>query len=91
LSQSAAKGEYNAAYGWWETVGKTVELSTDSSGVNINPHKDQIQAPVYLDYEQPNYKVRVGNFISRDEAKEFATSFEGSFQSHFIIPSRILR
>lgn len=89
LSQSSAKEVYNEAYNWWTTVGKTVALSTDST--DVTTHSQQGQAPVFLDYEQPNYKVRIGNFVSREEAKEFSTYLDGAFNSHFIIPARILR
>jgi len=89
LNQGSAKEVYNEAYNWWTTVGTKVALSTDSTDVTI--HSEQIQAPVFLDYEQPNYKVRIGNFISREEAKEFSAYLDGSFRAHFIIPARILR
>ncbi len=89
LSQSQAKKVFNEAYNWWTTVGHDISLTTDST--DLAAHKDQIQAPIYLDYEQPNYKVRMGNFVSREEAKEFTPHLEGSFKGYFIAPSRILR
>ncbi len=34
--------------------------------------------PVYLDYEVPYYKVRVGSFLTRDEAEEYAERVRAS-------------
>ncbi len=40
----------------------------------------------YLTYQQPNFKVRIGDFRSRFEAQKFLKSIDGIFPSGFIVP-----
>lgn len=47
---------------------------------NVNAH---------LNYQQPNFKVRVGDFASRLEASRFFESIKSSYPSSFIIKDRI--
>ncbi|MEM6336584.1 MAG: SPOR domain-containing protein [Bacteroidota bacterium] len=46
---------------------------------------------VYLEYQQPRYKVRVGNFRTRAAAQEALLSLKSEFRSAFIVPSMITR
>lgn len=48
-------------------------------------------APVYLEYEQPRYKVRIGDYTSRDEATELLYPARDMFPSAFIVPSMIVK
>jgi hypothetical protein len=48
-------------------------------------------APAYVVYEQPFYKVRYGDFVSREEAKEVVTRLTTSFPGAFVVPSKIAR
>jgi hypothetical protein len=45
--------------------------------------------PAYLSYQQPNFKVRVGDYRSRFEAQKFLKSIEGIFPTCFIVPDEV--
>jgi hypothetical protein len=43
----------------------------------------------YLTYQQPNFKVRVGDYRNRFEAQKFLKQIEGGFPSSFIVPDEV--
>lgn len=43
----------------------------------------------YLTYQQPNYKVRVGDFRNRYEALRFLKSIEGLYPTVFVVPDEV--
>ncbi|WP_026897111.1 SPOR domain-containing protein [Daejeonella oryzae] len=43
----------------------------------------------YISYEQPNYKIRVGDFRTRIEAEKFLNKLRPYYQSVFIFSERI--
>ena len=43
----------------------------------------------YLTYQQPNFKVRVGDFRTRLEAQRFLKSMEGEYTTMFIVPDEV--
>jgi len=43
----------------------------------------------YINYNQPNYKIRVGDFRTRLEAEKFMHSLRPSFSSLFIFSEKI--
>ena len=45
--------------------------------------------PAYLTYQQPNFKVRVGDYRSRFEAQKFLKEIDGQFPSTFIVPEDV--
>ncbi len=45
--------------------------------------------PAYLSYQQPNFKVRVGDYRNRFEAQKFLKSIEGLFPTCFIVPDEV--
>ena len=45
--------------------------------------------PAYLTYQQPNFKVRVGDYRSRFEAQKFLKDIDGMFPSGFIVPEDV--
>jgi len=45
--------------------------------------------PAYLIYQQPNFKVRVGDFRTRIEASGFLKKLEFRFKSAFIVPDEV--
>lgn len=47
------------------------------------------EMPAYLVYQQPNYKVRVGDFRTRLEAQKFLKSMEGEYTTMFIVPDEV--
>jgi len=45
--------------------------------------------PAYLTYQQPNYKVRVGDYRSRFEARKFLSEIEGKYPTTFVVPDDV--
>ncbi|MFM2207306.1 MAG: hypothetical protein RL213_1281 [Bacteroidota bacterium] len=45
--------------------------------------------PAYLTYQQPNFKVRVGDFRNRYEALQFMKSLEGLYPTVFVVPDEV--
>ena len=43
----------------------------------------------YLTYQQPNYKVRVGDFRNRYEAIRFVKTIEGLYPTTFVVPDEV--
>lgn len=43
----------------------------------------------YLTYQQPNYKVRVGDFVNRFEALRFMKQVEGIYPTVFVVPDDV--
>lgn len=45
--------------------------------------------PAYLTYQQPNFKVRVGDFKTRFEAQKLLKELEGKYPTTFVVPDDI--
>ncbi|MFN8923335.1 MAG: SPOR domain-containing protein, partial [Sphingobacteriia bacterium] len=45
--------------------------------------------PVYMEFDQPNFKVRVGNFKTEQEAKTFVKDVQLHFPSAFVVPCQL--
>ena len=45
--------------------------------------------PTYLTYQQPNYKIRVGDFLNRFEAQKFMKQLDGLYPTLFIVPDEV--
>ena len=45
--------------------------------------------PAYLSYQQPNYKIRVGDFLNRFEAQKFMKQLDGLYPTLFIVPDEV--
>lgn len=43
----------------------------------------------YLSYQQPNFKVRVGDYKTRYEAQKYLKEFKNYFESSFIVPDDV--
>ncbi len=43
----------------------------------------------YLVYQQPNFKVRIGDFRTRLEATGFLKKLEARYKSAFIVPDEV--
>lgn len=52
----------------------------------ISRHPD---IAAYLTYQQPNYKVRVGDFRNRYEAYQFLKKIEGLYPTTFVVPDEV--
>lgn len=44
---------------------------------------------VYLMYQQPNYKLRVGDFTSQEDATVFMNEIKKQFPNCFIVPDKV--
>jgi hypothetical protein len=53
----------------------------------INTKYPEVQA--YLSYQQPNFKVRIGDYRNRFEAQKFLKEIEGMFPTSFIVPDEV--
>ncbi len=45
--------------------------------------------PAYLSYQQPNYKIRVGDYRSRFEAQKLLSELEGKYPTTFVVPDDV--
>ena len=43
----------------------------------------------YLSYQQPNFKIRIGDFLNRYEAQKFLKEIDGLFPTSFIVPDDV--
>lgn len=55
--------------------------------LDFNSRYPDIQA--YLSYQQPNFKVRIGDYRSRYEAQKFLKEIEGLYPTSFIVPDEV--
>lgn len=60
-----------------------------ASEVKIDFTERYPEVPAYISYQQPNYKVRVGDFRSRFEAQQFLGKIEGQYPTMFIVPDEV--
>jgi len=52
----------------------------------MNAHGD---VPAYYIYEQPNFKIRVGDFKTKLEAQKFLKQIKGDFPASFVVEDKI--
>ena len=43
----------------------------------------------YISYQQPNFKVRIGDYRNRYEAQKFLKEIEGLYPTSFIVPDEV--
>ena len=67
---------------WWRQQVRLETLAALYPG-------DPSPPPVYLDFRQPYYRVRVGNFSSRSEAQAVLPLIEKRFPDAFIAPDTV--
>jgi hypothetical protein len=47
--------------------------------------------PVYIDFESPNYKVRIGNYATNDEAQTAQRRMQNQgFKFAWVVPSKVI-
>ena len=63
---------------WWQSMREEGELSDDGSA-----------APVYQDFRAPYYRIRLGNFLTRENADGLLKLVEQRYPNAFIVPSRV--
>ncbi len=61
---------------------KASELKLD-----FNSRYPDIQA--YISYQQPNFKVRIGDYRNRFDAQKFLKEIEGLYPTSFIVPDDV--
>jgi hypothetical protein len=64
---------------WWDTLEPEAKDSLDV------PEK----LPVYNQFKQPLYRVRIGDFTLRSRAEELMSAMAGSFDTVFVVPDQV--
>ena len=78
----AADRRAEQAVAWWREQLRAGQLD------DLYPY-EPTPAPIYQDFRQPYYRVRVGNFATRSEAQELLRLVESRFPSAFIAPDQV--
>jgi hypothetical protein len=60
-----------------------------ASEVKLDFSSSYPQISAYLTYQQPNFKVRIGDYRSRFEAQKFLKEIEGKYPATFIVPDEV--
>lgn len=60
-----------------------------ASEVKLDFNSRHPEVTSYLSYQQPNFKVRIGDFRSRYEAQTFLNEIEGLYPTSFIVPDEV--
>ncbi|MEL6649484.1 MAG: SPOR domain-containing protein [Bacteroidota bacterium] len=85
---SVLKGRIDKLPGYrvqiYANVGRQRALATKSTLMSAYP-----DVPNYLTYRAPNYVVRVGDFIDKEEAELFCRKLKETFPSAFVAPDNI--
>lgn len=63
--------------------------SSRSSALRMKQQLMILEVPSYLDYRVPNYVVRVGDFLDKEDAILFARDIRGTFPGAFVVPDRV--
>ncbi|MCY3629977.1 MAG: hypothetical protein OXI05_02565 [Bacteroidota bacterium] len=83
LDKQEADQVVEDALAWWRNFVK------DASLYELYPQNEP-EPPVYQDFRAPYYRVRLGNFINRDDAELFLEVVEKSYASAFIAPDMVI-
>ncbi|MEP7127986.1 MAG: SPOR domain-containing protein [Chitinophagales bacterium] len=75
--------------------GFRVQLASNSNRTVVMDMKSSFtqeypDASAYLTYQQPQFKLRVGDFEKRVEAIQFLEEIKSSFPSAFVVPDKII-
>ncbi|HRH65708.1 MAG TPA: SPOR domain-containing protein [Bacteroidia bacterium] len=60
-----------------------------ASEVKLDFNSRYPDIPAYLTYQQPNFKVRVGDFRNRYEAQKLLKQLEGKYPTTFVVPDEV--
>jgi hypothetical protein len=60
-----------------------------ASDVKLEFNSKYPDIPAYITYQQPNFKVRIGDYRSRFEAQKFLKEIDGRFPTSFIVPDDV--
>ena len=67
-------------------VGKDRDEASRIKGICLNLKKEE---DAYLDYDRPNYRVKVGNFLNREDAKILYKDLKRRFPEAMIVPDQV--
>jgi hypothetical protein len=67
-------------------VGKDRSEASSAKGRALNMQSDE---EAYLDYDRPNYRVKVGNFLTREDARELYKHLKRRFPDAMIVPDQV--
>jgi hypothetical protein len=78
-----------------QTNGYRIQLATNNNRQALMDMKAKFlqQFPdvnAYLEYQAPQFKLRVGDFRNRGEADEFVNDVRIAFSSAFVVPDKII-
>ncbi|MFA6618361.1 MAG: SPOR domain-containing protein [Candidatus Neomarinimicrobiota bacterium] len=78
-----------------EMSGYRVQLVSTQNlaeAISVKNEADSLfSLPVYVDFEPPNYKVRIGNYLLNEEASDMQnTVLSRGFKSAWVVPSKII-
>ena len=78
-----------------ETSGYRIQLISTQNlaeAISVKARADSTcSVPVYVDFEPPNYKVRIGNYITNEEAMIMQNGMQGQgFDNAWVVPSKIV-
>lgn len=67
-----------------------VQIATSKSRTEVNDVKAQFSAkypgiPVFMSFDPPTFKLRVGNFIARQDAQTFLSEIRKIYPASFIV------
>ncbi|MEO1448727.1 MAG: SPOR domain-containing protein [Bacteroidota bacterium] len=63
--------------------------SSRSSALRMKQRLMILDVPSYLDYKTPNYVVRVGDFLEKEDAILFSRDIRKSFPGAFVVPDQV--
>ena len=74
--------------------GYRVQLFSGNERNNANALRSKFkteypEVPIYLIYQQPYYKLRVGDFRNRIEAQQFYLKIEKEYEQLLIVPDKV--
>ena len=80
------KKEYLQILSSFVVIASRLIFIKSKSLLNFNLEKDE---EAYLDYDRPNYRVKVGNFLNREDAKELYKKLKRRFPEAMIVPDQV--
>ena len=82
LNKQEADQTFEDALTWWR------DFEKNASTGQLYPQREP-QPPVYQDFRAPHYRVRIGNFLSREDAERLLEIIEDFYASAFIAPDLV--
>ncbi len=92
LAKHKTLNEYNPDIEGWrieiffESGNNSKRLAIEAQSGFISKHTE---VPTHLIFQEPYYKVRVGDYRSRLEAEEFLKEISGSYPNAFVVKGEI--